>query len=163
MSSPAAFANPDQALIHRFLAAGGQPLAMDSNPLSRALHCELLRVDATAGIVEVGFEPDPLFIQGTDVVQGGAVSAMLDFAMAFAVLARIPVGGSCATVTMTSSFLRPAPRGRYRAVGEVERCGRTLAFARASLLCGRRDDLIATASSSLAIIGGGSASSARTG
>jgi uncharacterized protein (TIGR00369 family) len=145
------FSNPDQALIHQFLAGGGAPLAMDSNPLARALRCELLRLDAERGIVEIGFDPDPLFIQGTDVVQGGALAAMLDFAMAFAVLARVPVGASCATVNMNTSFLRPAPRGRYRAVGEVERCGKSLAFAHARLLRAQVDAVVATASATLAL------------
>jgi uncharacterized protein (TIGR00369 family) len=151
MSHAGKFSNPDQALIHQFLAGGGAPLAMNSNPLARALHCELLRADTERGSVEIAFDPDPLFIQGTDVVQGGTVSAMLDFAMAFAVLARVPVGASCATVNMNTSFLRPAPHGRYRAIGEVERCGRTLAFAHARLVREEMDVVVATATSTLAL------------
>lgn len=108
-------------------------MAMDSNPLARVLHAQLHAVDTNSGHVELSFEPDPLFIQGTGVIQGGAVSAMLDFAMAFAVLAHVKVGCSCATVNMNTSFLRPAPHGRYRAVGELERSGKSIAFARASL------------------------------
>jgi acyl-coenzyme A thioesterase PaaI-like protein len=81
------YANPDQALIHRFLAAPSQPLRINSNPMALALGMQLLRVDAAAGVVELAFTPDPLFIQGTGVLQGGAVTAMLDFAMAFATLA----------------------------------------------------------------------------
>ena len=108
-------------------------MAMDSNPLARALNAQLHAVDATNGHVKLSFEPDPLFIQGTGVLQGGAVSAMLDFAMAIAVLAHVKVGYSCATVNMNTSFLRPAPHGRYRAIGALERSGKSIAFARASL------------------------------
>lgn len=151
-ASPA-FANADQALIHRFLAGEGGPLPIDSNPLARALGSELRVIDQERQLVVIEFDPDPLFIQGTGVLQGGAVSAMLDFAMAFAVLARVPVGVSCATVAMTTSFLRAAPKGRYRATGEIERCGKTLAFARARLSrCdGDHDTVVATASSTLAL------------
>lgn len=146
------FSNPDQALIHRFLEGGGRPLAMDSNPMARALRCELHTVDRDRQQVIVEFDPDPLFIQGTGVIQGGAVSAMLDFAMAFAVLAQVPVGVSCATVTMTTSFLRAAPQGRYLARGEIERCSKTLAFARASLYaCADPATMVASASSTLAL------------
>ncbi len=145
------FSNEDQALIHHFVRGDGRPLQMDSNPLARALACGLLRVDLANGIVEVEFEPDPLFIQGTGVLQGGAVSAMLDFAMAFAVLARIPGGRSCATVNMNTAFQLPAPQGRYRAVGEVERCGKTLAFARAGLFRADTDKLVASATSTLVL------------
>lgn len=147
------YANPDQERIHGFQAAGGRPMPMETNPLLRALRAELRRVDQERGLVELGFDPDPLFIQGTDVVQGGAVSAMLDFAMAFALLARLAPSQSCATVTMTSSFLRPAPRGSYRTIGEVERAGRTLAFASGRLLRAEDGAVVATATSTLAVIG----------
>ena len=119
----AEYTNVDQALIHRFLAAGAMPMPMDSNPFARALSCMLLHADIERGAVELEFDPDALFVQGTGVLQGGAVSGMLDFAMAFAVLARVPRGASCATVNMSTNFMRPAPQGRYRAIGEVERCG----------------------------------------
>lgn len=149
---PIVFGNPDHAKIHGFHADGGRPLAMDSNPLARALRCELMRVDMERGAVDLGFDPDPLFIQGTGVVQGGAISAMLDFAMAFALMARLALGKSCSTVNIHTSFLRPAPRGRYRALGELERCGRTLAFTNARLLRSEDDVLVATASSAIAIV-----------
>ena len=146
------FANPDQALIHRFIAGGGQPLAFDANPMARALGTQLCAADLAAGTVTLAFEPDPLFIQGTGVVQGGALAAMLDFAMAFATLAQMPVGGSCATVNLNTAFLRPAPQGRYLALGEVERRGRQLAFTHARLLREDGEVLVATATSTLALM-----------
>ena len=145
------FANPDQALIHRFIAAGRQPLSFDANPMARALGTELQAVDLTAGTVTLAFEPEPLFIQGTGVLQGGAVTAMLDFAMAFATLAHLPIGASCATVNLNTAFLRPAPQGRYLAIGEVERRGKQLAFTHARLLRATDRQVVATASSTLAL------------
>lgn len=150
--SDARFANPDQALIHRFIAGGAQPIAFDANPMARALGAELRAADLTAGTVELAFAPDPLFIQGTGVLQGGAVTAMLDFAMAFATLAHLPVGASCATVNLNTAFLRPAPQGRYLAVGEVERRGRQLAFTHARLLRAEDRAVVATATSTLALM-----------
>lgn len=143
--------NPDQALIHRFIDGGRQPMPFDANPMARALGAELHAADLQAGTVELAFAPDPLFIQGTGVLQGGAVTAMLDFAMAFATLAHLPIGASCATVNLNTAFLRPAPQGRYIAVGEVERRGKQLAFTHARLL--RADDrqVVATATSTLAL------------
>lgn len=152
------FSSPDQALIHRFLAGDGSPAPMDSNPFARALGAQLLSIDRKLEQVVLAFEPDSLFIQGTGVLQGGAVSAMLDFAMAFVVLACVPAGVSCATVNMSTSFLRPATTGRYRAIGELERCGKTLAFARARLVRNERDGsgaggekVVASATSTLAL------------
>ena len=146
------FSNPDQALIHRFIADGSRPMAFDANPMARALGAELRAADLQAGTVTLAFAPDPLFIQGTGVLQGGAVTAMLDFAMAFATLAALPVGGSCATVNLNTAFLRPAPRGRYLAVGEVERRGRQLAFTHARLLHEGDGQTVATATSTLALV-----------
>ena len=160
------FTNPDQALIHRFVQDGGRPMAFDANPMARALGTELRAADLQAGRVTLftsdrgsavagmtlAFEPDPLFIQGTGVIQGGALTAMLDFAMAFATLAQMPVGGSCATVNLNTAFLRPAPQGRYLALGEVERRGRQLAFTHARLLREDGEVLVATATSTLALM-----------
>ena len=50
------YANADQALIHRFLAAPQQPLPIDSNPMAIALGMQLLHVDAAAGVVELAFQ-----------------------------------------------------------------------------------------------------------
>ena len=147
------FANPDQALIHRFIAAGGQQtMPFDANPMARALGTELHAVDVAAGTVALVFAPEALFVQGTGVLQGGALTAMLDFAMAFATLAHLPIGGSCATVNLNTAFLRPAPQGRYRAEGAVERRGRQLAFTHARLLREADGQVVATATSTLALM-----------
>ena len=151
MSKPR-FTNPDQALIHRFLDGDRVPVAFDANPMARALGAELRAADLETGTVELAFSPDPLFIQGTGVLQGGAVTAMLDFAMAFATLANLPAGASCATVNLNTAFLRPAPQGRYLALGEVERRGKQLAFTHARLLREADRAVVATATSTLALI-----------
>ena len=150
--NPPVYRNPDQAQIHRFMAQPDSSLRFDGNPMALAMRTSILAVDATVGCIELAFDPDPLFIQGTNVLQGGAVTAMLDFAMAFAVLASLPPQASCATANLGTSFLAPAPRGRYKATGAVDRCGRTMAFARAQLFEEATGKLVATASSSLVVL-----------
>lgn len=144
--------NPDQALIQRFLVNPTQPLTMDSNPMAVALGSTLKRVDQARGEVEITYAPQALFIQGTGVLQGGAVTAMLDFAMAFVTLASIEPSRSCATVNINTTFLRPAPEGLYTAVGTLERCGKAMAFTHARLLRAEDGVCVATASSSLALL-----------
>ncbi len=146
------FANPDQELIHKFLADGAHPIPFDANPMVRALHASLHAADLETGRVELEFEPDPLFIQGTGVLQGGALTAMLDFAMAFATLAYLPVGASCATINLSTAFVRVAPQGRYLAVGEVEKAGRQIAYTHARLVRLFCDDAAATATYTLVVI-----------
>jgi acyl-coenzyme A thioesterase PaaI-like protein len=58
---------------------------------------------------------------------------MLDFATACAAMSVLRPGQDCATVTLTTSFLRPVPAGRCRVHAQVDKHGRTTVFARASL------------------------------
>lgn len=146
------FGNPDRALIHRFAMQAGTAMPIDSNPMAQALGATLARVDLTRGEVDIGFAPADLFLQGTGVLQGGAVTAMLDFAMAFVTLAHLPPQASCATVNLNTSFLRPAPQGSYLATGVLERCGKTLAFTQARLVRVDTGQVVATATSSLAVV-----------
>lgn len=146
------FGNPDQALIQRFMEEGQRPTPIDSNPMAIALKSTLLRVDREQGSVDISFDLPDLFIQGTGVIQGGAISAMLDFGMAFATLAKLPPRSSCASVNLTTAFLRPAPQGVYVVTGLVDRCGKSLAFTQARLINASTGALVATGTSSLAIM-----------
>lgn len=141
--------NPDQVLIRAFQSSG-VPIDVDSNPLAVALGMCLKQVDAVGGVVELGFKPGSLFIQGAGVIQGGAITTMLDFAMAFATLACLPDGRSCASVNLNTSFMRPARASNLTCVGRVTKRGRQIAFASAELLddCG---GLVASATSALAV------------
>jgi uncharacterized protein (TIGR00369 family) len=144
--------NPDWLDLQRFLRDGPSAAKLTSNPMSDALGMRMEQVDLAKGEITLSFEPEGLFIQGAGVLQGGAVSAMLDFAMAFAVMAGLPEGQSCATSSLNISFLRPAPKGRYVAVGETERRGKSLAFTRARLYQeGAEERVVATATSLLAL------------
>ncbi|WP_321964821.1 PaaI family thioesterase [Paraburkholderia sp. J7] len=126
-------ANQDHAFITRFLETPHTPLRVLSNPMAIALGTHIVAADPQQGRLELEFTPSETFVQGTGVLQGGAVAGMLDFAMAFSVLARLGDTGTCATVDLTTAFLRAAPAGRYRAIGEIVRSGKSIAFCRAEL------------------------------
>jgi uncharacterized protein (TIGR00369 family) len=142
--------NPDQTLIHQF-ENGSAPLAINSNPFANAIAAQLLHVDREAGRIELAFAPNSSFTQGAGVVQGGIVCAMLDFAMAFAVLARLPPGETATTVNINVSYLRAAAEGRLLATGGIDRVGKTMAFAHARLTA-PDGTLLATANSTLAVL-----------
>jgi len=142
--------NPDRARIREFLTGAGQPLAFNSSPLLIALGTTIL--SAQAGRIMLRFEPEPLFLQGASVVQGGAVSAMLDFAMAAAIMTTLDDNVHFATASLTVSFLAAVKPGALLAEGEVDRIGRRNAFARASLRAETGDMIMATASSVLTMI-----------
>lgn len=142
--------NPDQELLHRF-ALDVAPMIVDSNPLALAMATHLLRVDTAIGEVVLSYEPNDTFLQGVGVVQGGIVGCMLDFAMAFAVLARVPRGDRVTTANINVSYLRAAQQEKLTAIGKIDRLGKSMAFASARLL-GQDQKLLATATSTLAML-----------
>ena len=145
--------NPDQEALHLWLADPSQLPTFAANPMASAMGTRLLALDAAGGAIRLAFTPDGIFLQGAGVLQGGAVTAMLDFAMAFVLLAVLPAGHSCTTANVNVSFLRAAPRGRYIASAAILRRGRQLAFTSANL-CPADDPerLVASATSTLAIL-----------
>jgi uncharacterized protein (TIGR00369 family) len=142
--------NPDQALIRAFQSQR-IPLPIRTSALAEKLGAELLDVDDKSGVARLGFRPDSFFCQAVNVVQGGAIAAMLDFALAFAVLAHMPDGYSAASASLTVCFIRPVRPERLVATGAVDRVGKNCAFARATLAL-EDDTLLATATSPLSVI-----------
>jgi len=142
--------NPDRMRVRAFLAGAGTPLAFDSSPLLAALGTSI--VAATTGRITLQFEPSSLFLQGASVVQGGAVSAMLDYAMAAAIMTALDDSIHFATAGLTVSFLAMVKPGVLIAEGEVDRLGRRNGFARAHLRAKANEAILATASSVLTLI-----------
>ena len=91
--------------VDQLLLAGGQATA----PLAHV---------GVKAVLKVGDEGGGRH-QGGGVLQGGIVSAMLDFVMAGAVLARIDPALTVSTASMSVSFLAAAPPATYRAEGIV--------------------------------------------
>jgi len=143
--------NTDGVFIARFLAGDRRPAVIDSNPLAMRLGARMIDADAK-GAAMLSFEPTQEFAQGAGLLQGGAVATMLDFAMAFAALAKLPAERSCATASMTVNFLKPATPGSYLATGVVERMGSQVAFVSATLRRADSEQVVATASSVMPLI-----------
>ncbi len=140
--------NPDHILVRTFMTGAGEAVAVDTNPLFKALNTTLLAIDGQT--VTLRFEPGDLFRQGSGVVQGGAISAMLDFAMAFAAMTVVEPPSSVSTTAINTSFYG-AGRGKvYEAVGTVEKAGRRVVFTAATLSCDGKE--IAAATSTLLVV-----------
>lgn len=143
--------NTDVTAVHAAMRAESESAneALRDNPMARMLDARI--VEARTDFVALEFEPSRNLLQGAGVLQGGAVTAMLDFAMAFAALTGTSSEGTCGTVNLNVSFLRPAETGRYRAEGHVERRGKTMAFVNARLSSEETDTVVATATSVLVV------------
>jgi uncharacterized protein (TIGR00369 family) len=126
--------NTDRALVLEFLQGDRKPAAITSNPLAHELRAEILQLDAEQGTAVLAFAPPARFVQGAQVLQGGIIATLLDFAMAFAAHARLAAAERAfSTATLTVHLLRPAPPGRYLASGRIIRAGGKLLFAEAEL------------------------------
>lgn len=136
--------HPERLLVRRVIdeRLGDFPVA--TNPLAIALGMRLL--EARDGYVKVGYSIGEGFTQGNGVVQGGIISAMLDFAMIFAAFSMTPVNSTLATVSQTTNYFRPARAGELVVEAELEKVGRSLVNARATLFdAGQKSIASATA------------------
>lgn len=147
--------NPDAELLRALMSgAVAAPAAVTSNRLAAALGARLLAADAAARSVRLSFVPGEEFLQGAGVVQGGAVSAMLDFAMAWACFTVLPAGQTVTTTSMTTNFMGAAAGGvAVEATGRIDKPGRRVMFASAELRAGGK--LIASGTSSLLVLEAG--------
>ncbi len=147
--------NPDLVLVRRFMANGGEAVAVDSNPLAVALGCVLEAWEPGRRELVFRYEPQQTFRQGAGVVQGGAVATMLDFAMAFAGFTQLADDAVLSTLTMNVVFQKAARSARYTAHGRIEKPGRRVMFAAAEISDG--EAVIATATSTLLVLPAGQA------
>lgn len=96
--------------------------------MHRLLDAKIERSDAG---VTIDASLDERFGSIPGRAHGGAVSSLLDTAATWALIAG--TGRLYTTVDLRTDYLRPAPLGELRAVGEVLATGTNLARARASL------------------------------
>ena len=101
--------HPERAFIRAVIAEGRRDVAAPTNPLAESLGMTIRA--AADGRVTAGFVADSRFTQGNGVIQGGILATMLDFGMVFAAFSVIPADRTLATVSQTTSFLRPAAPG----------------------------------------------------
>jgi uncharacterized protein (TIGR00369 family) len=94
------------------------------------------------------FEPGLHCCHSVDIVQGGFVTAMLDAAMAHAVIASEQLRVTVSSIDINVSFLRVTRAGRHTAVGTIIKLGRSVGYVRAELYS-EQGDLTATATSSV--------------
>jgi uncharacterized protein (TIGR00369 family) len=102
-------------------------------PCSQLMGWHLIEADRQHSRVRIGFEGRPEFCNPGDNIQGGLLSAMLDDAMANAVLLHTDGAVYAATISMNVNFLSPAKVGRLVADAWVVQAGKTVAFAEAKL------------------------------
>jgi len=106
-------------------------------PVAGLLGARPIGCDPQRGRMTVAFQARREFCNLMGSVQGGMLAAMLDLAMAFAVLCTLEAledGYVVPSLEMKASFLAPARAGALTGEGLVLRKGRSVAFMEGRLL-----------------------------
>jgi len=114
-------------------------------PVAGLLGAQPLRCDPHAGLMTVTFEARRDFCNLMGSVQGGMLTAMLDLAIAFAVLCTLEDGHVVPSLEVKTSFIAPARAGAITGEGMLVRKGRSIAFMEGRLF-DPHGALLATAS-----------------
>ena len=123
---------------------------MQTNALLRELGASLVAFDRDRLELTMHFSPSDMFRQGTGHIQGGAIAAILDFAMVFPAFAVIDEDAGMSTTMMTTSYYAPGKAETYKSIGRVEKAGRRVIYTSAQLFAGEK--LVAGASSTLLVL-----------
>jgi len=116
--------------------------AIKTVPFARLLGLELEEVFSGTAILTLNARKE--LTQNQGVVHGGAIASLIDTATAFAIISLIAPSEKVTTVDLTISYLRPAARGRLKAVATVVRAGRRL-FVVSAQVFDKQEKLITTA------------------
>jgi len=149
MSDIPSFDHPERIVVRRAIDEQIRDLPVTTNPLAVSLGMRIL--EARNGYVKMAYTVGEAFTQGNGVVQGGIVSAMLDFAMVFAAFSMTPAGTTVATISLTTNYFRPARTGELTVEAELEKVGRTMVNARATI-SDPEQRLVASSSAPIAVI-----------
>lgn len=142
-------ANPDRARLLEFLERC-EPMEIGTSPSLEAMCARLERYESDSSTLTMSFLPSEFFRQGAGVIQGGAMSMMLDYVMAFSAMAAVHEGSSVVTVSMSTDFLGAATGDEMTAVASVDKAGKQVVFARSQLMDGER--LAASAHATLLVV-----------
>lgn len=141
--------HPERTIVRRAIDEKLSELPVSTNPLAIALGMTIL--EARDGYLKVRYTVPESFTQGNGAVQGGIISAMLDFGMVFAAFSMVSVHATVTTVSQTTNYFRAARIGTLLVEAELEKVGRTLMNARARLF-GPDGVLLASATAPIAVI-----------
>jgi len=142
--------NPTRAYMADAVASGRRHVPLTVNPALASLSALLMESGENELVIR--FTAPRSATQGNGVVGGGTLANMLDLAMAMGVLSQLKPGYTCATISLTVNMQSAGQEGHFIAVAGVDRVGRQIAFAHAKLYDADRSRLIASATSSLAVM-----------
>ncbi|GLU39287.1 PaaI family thioesterase [Pseudomonas sp. NBRC 100443] len=142
--------NSDRALLEKIIFEQKFDIALETTEGLKELGARL--INGVPGELEFSFLVPPKSTQGNGVVSGGTLMTMLDYAMAYTVLSKLPFGKTCATTSITVNMQSPAAPKLLKVTGRVDRVGRQVAFARSEIHDVEKNSLIANASATFFVM-----------
>lgn len=138
--------DPAPGLHDTVPAADGNGRQMTGVPFGRELDMRLHEAGNGVAVVSVPYAPRLVGDSETGVLHGGVITALLDTACGWAVMAAPAPIRSTATLDLRIDYMRPASAGReVFARAECYRLTRSIAFARAVAYHADPADPVATA------------------
>lgn len=127
-------------------APDGNGRLMTGLPFGRELDMRLHEAADGVAVVSVPYDPRLVGDPETGVLHGGVITALLDTALGWAVMAAPAPIRATATLDLRIDYMRPARAGQeVRARAECYRLTRSIAFARAVAYHADPADPVATA------------------
>ncbi|MEO1014467.1 MAG: PaaI family thioesterase [Pseudomonadota bacterium] len=107
--------------------------AFPAPPCAQLLGFKFLSLDRDAKTIRAGFEATEAMLNPRGMTQGGFLTAMLDDAMGFMIVALTNGEKAPASVDLHTQFLRPAPAGAYVGEARLKHMTNSTAFTEATL------------------------------
>ena len=117
-------------------------MTIDDVPFAKLLGIEVESVEPGHAVLTMNMRDD--LMRNGGIAHGGAVAALIDSAMAFAIVPVLGENEHSVTVDLTIHYLRPVSGGAARASARVVRAGKRVITVSAELFDGN-DKLAATA------------------
>jgi len=139
----------DKIFLNKLLNGETVTSHFAGNPLGEAMQLHIEEISLQKIVLK--FTVSRMFTQGNGVIQGGIVSAMLDFGAAYIGLLNTAADKVVVTTNLSINYLRAAPAGQYFVEAELEKAGSEMVFASAKLYQ-QEGKNIATAVFSMAVV-----------
>ncbi len=100
-------------------------------PIFKTMGLSAQSIDPGAAVFTM--QPHDYLMHGRGIVHGGAISTLLDTAMAWSAISTLPRGNACTTIQLAVNFIRPAVAETrlIRAEAKVLNAGRRLILVEA--------------------------------
>lgn len=121
---------------------------VDVVPYWQTLGLELVEVEAGRAMFEADVHPQ---LMQNGVLHGGVLASIADSACAVAAIAHVFPANYATTINLQVAYLKPVVEGRFRAVGQCLKAGKSVLFCEAQVF-DQNQTLVCTATSQLLVI-----------